>query len=258
MTAMKSIKSMMTKRSSNSQQKSGSEVTKKNSLKDAITAASLKQDTADQIEALAIAEEIENQMARDIAREIDIEFNLGFDKDKLDSADDAEQSKIINTLTEENSERILELQRKQQDMQGIHQQVQQSSSMLETLVKQSEQMSNYLSKTEIEISRLEDVETRYTNLYSASELLAKEHRELKSKLEEKYKQVNLLEGQKHKNRDMLDKAQLEINRLVEENNSQTADMHSQEILVSKLRDENLSVIEKNNILTHNCRIEQTE
>ncbi len=252
MTAMTNIKSMISKRSANSQEKNGSPVSKKNSLKDVINAANLKQEASDQIEALAIAEEIENQMVRDIAKEIDTEFNLGFDKNpnSIDLNGNSIHLKLQNSVSEEKSERVLELQRKQTAMQDIHLQMRQGSAMLETLVKKSEQISDYLSKAEIELCRLEDVETRYKKLHLASETLAKEHRELKSRLEEKYKQVNLLEGQKHKTRDMLDKAQLEINRLVEQSKAQTAEMHSQDIVLSKLKDENLSVNEKNNVLGH--------
>ena len=250
MTAMTNIKSMISKRSS----KSGAPVEKKNSLKEVINAANLKQEASDKIEAIAIAEDVEAQLALDIAKEIDIEFNLGIDDedapDSIDLHGENVATEVKSSILDEKSERVLELQRKQAAMQDIHLQMQQGSSMLETLVKKSEQISDYLSKAEIELGRLEDVEARYAKLHSASETLAKEHRELKSKLEEKYKQVNLLEGQKHKNRDMLDKAQLEINRLNEQSKAQTAEMHSQEIVLSKLKDENLNVKEKNSILSH--------
>ena len=197
MTAMTNIKSMISKRSS----KNDSPVEKKSSLKEVINAANLKQEASDKIEALAIAEDVEAQLALDIAKEIDIEFNLGFEDDtnmpdSIDLHGEAIASEIKPIGTDEKSERVLELQRKQVAMQDMHQQMQQGSSMLETLVKKSEQISDYLSKAEIELSRLEDVEVRYAKLHSASETLAKEHRELKSKLEEKYKQVNLLERAK--------------------------------------------------------------
>lgn len=258
MTAMTNIKSMISKRST----KDSSPIEKKSSLKEVIHAANIKQEASDKIEALAIAEDVEAQLALDIAKEIDIEFNLGFedDADMPDSIDlhgEAVASEINSISSEEKSERVLELQRKQLAMQDVHHQMQQGSAMLDTLVKKSEQISDYLSKAEIELGRLEDVEVRYAKLHSASETLAKEHRELKSKLEEKYKQVNLLEGQKHKNRDMLDKAQLEINRLNEQSKAQTAEMHSQEIVLSKLKDENLNVNEKNSILSHDIG-EQTK
>ena len=252
MTAMTNIKSIITKRSAKTQEINGSSSSKKNSLKDVIKAATVKQDASDKIEALAIAEEIESQMVQDIAKEIDIEFNLGLDKDpnSIDLNGKTINSDLTNTLSEEKSERVLELHRKQTAMQDIHLQMQQGSAMLEMLVKKSETIADYLSKAEIELGRLEDVETKYTKLHSASEMLAKEHRELKSKLEEKYKQVNLLEGQKHKTRDMLDKAQLEINRLTEQSKAQAAEMHSQDIVLSKLKDENLNSSEKNNALSH--------
>lgn len=255
MTAMTNIKEMITKRSATQQKNDGSKVSKKNALKAAIKAADKRLETSEKIEALAIAEELESQMTRDIAKEIDIEFNLNGSKDnkKPESVDLNGKPLTSNTLksgVEEKSEHLLELQRKQDAMQYIHLQMQQGVTTLDALAKKSEQISNYLAKSEIELSRLEDVEKRYAKLHSASENLAKEHRELKAKMEEKYKQVNLLEGQKNKTRDMLDKAQLEINRLTEQSNAKSADMNSQDIMLSKLKDENLSIKEKNGLLAH--------
>jgi len=253
MTAMTNIKSMITKRTAGNKTKTGSNSPKKDNLKKAIVAAEKKQATSEMIKDLAITQELENQMARDMAKEIDMEFNLGFEKSSSNPLSVDIDGKTIlgeGENKEGKSKLVLELNRKQSAMQDIYLQMQQGASLLDTLVKQSEHISDFLFKSEIELTRLQTVEAKYAKLCSASEVLAKEHRELKSKLEEKYKQVNLLEGQKHKTRDMLDKAQLEINRLTEQGNAQSAEIHSQEIILSKLRDENQSIEERNSILAH--------
>jgi len=253
MTAMTNIKSMLTKHTAGNKTNAESNTSKKDNLKKAIVAAEKKQATSEMIKDLAITQELENQMARDMAKEIDMEFNLGAETSSLTPSSVDIEGKTIPAGSENKegkSKLVLELNRKQTAMQDIHLQMQQGAGLLDTLVKQSEHISDFLFKSEIELTRLQNIEAKYTKLCSASEVLAKEHRELKSKMEEKYKQVNLLEGQKHKTRDMLDKAQLEINRLAEQGNSQSAELHSQEIVLSKLRDENQSVEERNSILTH--------
>ena len=251
MTAMTNIKQMITKRSVKA---SKPNIEKKNALKAALNAANQKQEVADKIEAIAISQDIESQMERDISREINIEFNLNFDdKDKTPNSVDLNGNAIplsIGTNVDEKSENVLELQRKQDAMQSMHLEMQQGAATLEALAKKSEQLTEYLIKSEVELGRLEDIEKRYVNLHKASEALAKEHRELKLKLEEKYKQVNLLEGQKHKTRDILDKSQLEINRLSEQNKAQAADMNSQDIIIAKLKDENLNSTEQNGLFKH--------
>jgi len=125
MTAMTNIKEMITKRSAQQQKEYGTTVSKKNTLKVAIKAADKKLEASEKIEALAIAEELESQMARDIAKEIDIEFNLSDSKDdekpvSVDLNGDSLGLETASIDEEEKSEHVLELQRKQAAMQDIH------------------------------------------------------------------------------------------------------------------------------------------
>ena len=79
---MTTIKSIITKNSKTDQNFAK---IKQNSLKKVIQAVSQKQEVSDKIEAIAIAEELQNQLEKDIAKEIDIEFNLGFDEKTVHS-----------------------------------------------------------------------------------------------------------------------------------------------------------------------------
>ncbi len=248
MTTMTNIRSIMKKQSNASHDQSNE---KHSSLKKVIQAADKKLEASKIIEAKAIAEEIQNRLEEDIAKEINIEFNSGLNKNtKPPVSVDINGKQIGTSIKQNESTHILELHRKQIEIQDLHHEIQKNSSALEQLVNKSVNISDYLVKSEIELSRLEDVEKKYIKLQTASETLAKEYRELKLKLDEKYKQINILEGQKIKTRDILSKSQLEINSFNEQIKAQAAEMESQKVVLSKLKDENSNVIEKNKSLEH--------
>jgi len=146
------------------------------------------------------------------------------------------------------SQRILELQRKQQSVNEAKNQIESGNQILVGLSKQSQLMTEYLEKVEAELAELENVEGKYKTLRTASEKLAHEFRQLKTKFVDSQRRVSLLEEQQKTDRETSERLQLELSRLNETNGSQQSEIKRHEGVIAKLQDAKLDLEERNKSL----------
>ncbi|MEM9332074.1 MAG: hypothetical protein AAGA53_12155 [Pseudomonadota bacterium] len=204
-------------------------------LKDVMAAADRQLAISQELRLLDATGDLEDAIAQEITQE--------FAKQEKKMTPVAEKPVEVS-FSDSQSQRILELHRRQQTVSDTKSQIESGAQLLKILIQRSEQMSEYLEKAEIEITELETIESKYATLRKASEKLANEFRELSSKNAENQKRVSLLEEQQKLDREEHSKTLKELNKVNEVKSSQAADIKKNKGIIAKLRDANLDLEER--------------
>ncbi len=242
MSTLSNLKNSMTHADLTKSSEAGSDAsasTGSSPLKTALSAARNRANLEETLKAKDNAELAEEQVMRLFEQELVQEADQMTETEATSS-----ESKKSTIVEKNNSARVLELHRKQASCSQMQTKIRENATIVSALVTQAEDVTNYLTKIEVELAQLENIEEKATALAEANAELKRRYDEDKLDLQEKIQQIAVLETQKNAHRDTIDKAKAEIARLNEQKNTQQSEINSSKALAAKMESDLQSVFEK--------------
>jgi chromosome segregation ATPase len=153
----------------------------------------------------------------------------------------------------EQSGRLLDVQRKRELCAEMEDQIHQGSGLMGALAKQIGILGSYLEKTEVDLKRLEKVETNANKLRVASEGITRRNQEMKATVEEQKKRIALLEAKTSALRETNETARTNIARLLEEKRIATVDLAELQSEIAHLENDKKMMSEKLDVIDAEVR-----
>ena len=154
------------------------------------------------------------------------------------------------TSSERSSSRILEIRSRQRACSDIGEKVRENADMLSNIASQADCMKAYLEKTELDLSHMEELESKLARLSSKSVELANKTKEMKATISEQKKQLSSLETQRIADRDTMDEMNSEIARVLDKNAAHETSIDDLNAALAELQNEKLGLLER--IDAHNA------
>ncbi len=156
------------------------------------------------------------------------------------------------------TERSLELRRKQQSLQELQSQIHDSVNLLSDATRHSDSLLKYFSKVEIDLSSLEEIESKASEMRELFRSVLQKHIDMKLRISEQQKQIELLSTQRSQNRITIVQAQTEFNRLTAELRSQANEIELRDIEIAKHKDDKSAIMDQNNVLVDQNSVAGTD